>query len=122
MNFNIKIFTEKVENGILNWAYRERRRIVLYFLLAGILFILSLLPYVNLYFSKNLLIFSLLFLFLIIFRVTVKTMTVISITILFFALPLVLVGEIPLAEKLAELVYGVFVLIVVKTIVQSANK
>lgn len=104
----------KIEDILISWIIVKRHQIFLYLIVFILLIISSSIPYVNLVFSRTLIIFLLFFLGLIIFNVSKRNLIFIAIVFFILALPFVLTREYESAEALGNLIYGVLLVGVIK--------
>lgn len=106
----------KIEDILISWIIVKRHQIFLYLIVFILLIISSSIPYVNLVFSRTLIIFLLFFLGLIIFNVSKRNLIFIAIVFFILALPFVLTREYESAEALGNLIYGVLLIGIIKAV------
>jgi len=111
----------KTEDILVSWVIAKRHQIFLFLIISVLLTALSSAPYFNLLLTKELLIFLLFILGLIIF-VSMRKLIFIAIALLILALPLILIKEYESAEVLGNFVYGVLLIGIIKAILDINTK
>lgn len=109
---------EGYEKKIYNWFFYNRYRIIGLLLISGLLYLISFLPYLNLYIEKELIFLAILVAGIIVFNL--DEILVLRISILLFILAGILqildFGE--LAEFIGDYIYGLLLYYVVKEIIK----
>lgn len=104
------------EKRLLVWIVANRRRFLVFITIVGLIFLFPSIPYINLFVSKELLLFFLSASFIIIFRIGLTQIIYLSVILFvlsYFALEL---GAVESAELLTNFVYGFILISVVSSI------
>lgn len=97
---------------IIDWANRDKLKIIKFVILSSVVLIISYLPYFNLVFTKALVIFLVVVLFIFLFRLKWKMTLYLSLSLLLISYVLTILGLISTAEIIGNYVYGLLVLVI----------
>src|SRR3989344_387447 len=104
--FDPTSYLVKSESAVLRWIVRSRYKIYTLLVLGFILIMISRLPYLNLFVTKQLLIFLIITLTLIIFRISARKVIFLVLVFLSIAIPFYLLKRFEAAETLGNYAYG----------------
>lgn len=110
----INLFLDKLLQNITNWVIRDKFKIVGFSVLTVLVVGLSFLPYLNLLFTKELVIFVIFALLFAVFRLGWRIILYFSIVLFVLAFVFTLVGLIPLSQILGDYIYGFLVLVAIE--------
>ena len=105
-----KNFLLKIEDILIGWIIARRHQIFRYVIVTILLIVSTSIPYINIVFSRTLVIFLLFFLGLIIFEISARRIIVLGLLLFVPSLFLLLLGELEKAELLVNYIYGIFIL------------
>jgi hypothetical protein len=97
--------------NITNWVIANKYRIVGFIALVIFTISFSFLPYLNLVFTNSLVLFLIISLFFIIFRISWKIIIYISIILLIMSFVLTITGFTPMATVLGDFTYGFLIIV-----------
>ena len=117
--FDPTSYLVKSESGVLRWIVRSRYKIYTLLVLGFSLIMISRLPYLNLFITKQLLIFLVLTLTLIVFRISARKVIFLVLVFLSIAIPFFLLKRFEVAESIGNFAYGVLFLGVLKFILDK---
>ena len=109
----------KSESGVLKWIVRSRYKIYTLLVLGFSLIMISRLPYLNLFITKQLLIFLVLTLTLVVFRISTRKIILLALAFLVIAIPFFLLKRFEVAESIGNFAYGILFLGVLKFILDK---
>lgn len=96
---------------IEEWVFINRKRVLLFISIVGVLGVFNVLPYFNWFFSASVTLFLILVLVILVFRVRKNSLILLTGVLLFVAWFLLLVNEQESAEIVGNYVFGLLVLI-----------
>ncbi|MCX6706399.1 MAG: hypothetical protein NTV24_04875 [Candidatus Woesebacteria bacterium] len=108
------LLLDKLLRNITNWVIRDKYKIVGFLFLTVLVVGLSFLPYLNLLFTKKLVVFVIFALLFAVFRLGWRVSLYFSIILFVLAFAFTLVGLIPLSQVLGDYIYGFLVLIAIE--------
>lgn len=114
---NLTNYLIKIEVNFMMWARRNRHKLFAFVVLTLILTVISRVPYLNLFFSKQLLAFFVVVLAIFIFNLSDKKIIILALIIVLLAAPPLLLKRFEVAESLGNFAYGIFIFGVLKFIV-----
>jgi len=117
--FDPTSYLVKSESGVLRWIVRSRYKIYTLLVLGFSLIMISRLPYLNLFITKQLLIFLVLTLTLVVFRISTRKIILLALAFLVIAIPFFLLKRFEVAESIGNFAYGVLFLGVLKFILDK---
>lgn len=107
------------EKKLFHWLIWERHKIILIIFIALLMWGLSYLPYVNLFVSSSLVIFVVIVMSLVLFKVYPDWIIILALLLFLPALLSVLLGDQEAAESIGGYIYGIFFVAVVKLIINT---
>lgn len=107
------------EKKLLHWLILERHKIVLIFLIAILMWGLSLVPYFNLFVSTSLIMLVVIVLSLVLFKVPPDRMVLLALLLFLPAALGVVLEEQGKAELISAYIYGILLLGTVLTLLKS---
>ena len=117
--FDPTSYLMKSESAVLRWIVRSRYKIYTLLVLGFSLIMISRLPYLNLFITKQLLIFLMLTLALVVFRISAMKVNLLALVFLVIAIPFFLLKRFEVAESIGNFAYGVLFLGVLKFILDK---
>ena len=105
----------ELEKRFFKWLMLNKYTVFSLLIFSALLIIFSYLPYINLFMDKLLIVFLLFTAALIIFKVSIKKITIFILVLFLFSIPLVLLKRYETAEILTNFAYGFLFLAVAKT-------
>ena len=117
--FDPTSYLMKSESAVLRWIVRSRYKIYTLLVLGFILIMISRLPYLNLFITKQLLIFLMLTLALVVFRISAMKVNLLALVFLVIAIPFFLLKRFEVAESIGNFAYGILFLGVLKFILDK---
>ena len=117
--FDPTSYLVKNESGVLKWVVRSRYKIYTLLVLGFSLIMISRLPYLNLFITKQLLIFLMLTLALVVFRISAMKVNLLALVFLVIAIPFFLLKRFEVAESIGNFAYGILFLGVLKFILDK---
>jgi len=104
---NIEKELEKIIGKAVAWSLINRNRIILFLLISLFISFLSFLPYINLYFTQKLVVFSLLIILFAIFRIAWNKIILFVFSLFLLAILLTLLKSYETASLVGNYIYGV---------------
>lgn len=108
-----------LEKWFFEWLTQKKYAAFTLVIFSALLITFSYFPYLNLFINTTMIVFLLIAVALIIFKVSVKKITVFVLVLFLFSLPLVLLKRYEAAETLINFAYGFLVLAVMKTFLDN---
>lgn len=112
------LFLDKLFMNITNWIIQNKYRFVGFIILSLLIVAAFFLPYLNLIFTHKLVIFLIIALFFVIFRIDWKVILNISILLFIVSFVLTVIGFILASMALGDYIYGFLIIIVIQYLVQ----
>ena len=109
----------ELEKMFFVWLTQKKYPVFTLVIFSTLLITFSYLPYINLFIDKIPIAFLLITAVLIIFKVSVKKITIFILVLFLFSLPLVLLKRYETAETLINFAYGFLFLVVIKTFLDN---
>lgn len=113
---------EDIEAKFYKWAYLNRIRIAIFFVSYLTLYVLSDLPYINLYFPRSIVPLVGLFIGVFILKIPIRKIFLITSGLFLVCLMLTLLGWPGKAESLGNFIYALFLAATIKGIFSQAGK
>ncbi len=111
-------FLEQKETILLKLIIKNHFKIFFFVIISLMFFFMLKVPYVNLIFNKEFYLFCITLTFLIIFRVSLRIIIILSMFIFLFSILPLTINEHLMAERIANLSFGIFFLGVIKFILK----
>lgn len=105
------------EKKLFHWLIWERHKIILIIFIALLMWGLSYLPYINLFISSSLVVFVVIVMSLVLFKVYPDWIIILALLLFLPALLSVLLGNQEAAESIGGYIYGIFFVAVVRLII-----
>lgn len=112
------LFLDKLFMNITNWIIQNKYRFVGFIILSLLIVTAFFLPYLNLIFSIKFVIFSIIALFFVIFRIDWKIILYITIALFILAFILTVINFTPIAMVIGDYIYGLLVIIAIEYFIQ----
>lgn len=105
---------EKNINKVTLWLLLNKFRIVFLVIISLFIVLISFLPYVNLFLTKNLMIFIIVVFLFVIFKVSWRNMICVIFLLFFFTFVLTLLAKNEVASLIADYIYGFLAVALIK--------